>query len=160
MAFLKWSWQFCNIPKKVGLNESSKSVLVRISLVKSREKGYPYKSKSTSFILVKVPSFPRKGVNWERSFPFPRKGCNWERSFPFPGKERNWERFQQLFERWKVLSFPRKGVLYNCERFQQFFERFERGKERKAFRPSQLKGLDKKGPMMQKTRSWWHFRSA
>ena len=47
----------------------------------------------------KVLSFPRKGCNWERSFPFQRKvatgkgfinfgkGCNWSRSFPFPGKE-------------------------------------------------------------------------
>ena len=96
MAFFKWSWQFCNIPKKGGLNESGKSVLVRISLVKSREKGYPYRSKSILFILVKVPSFPRKVVNWERSFPFPGKVATGkgfsnfskgERSFPFPGKE-------------------------------------------------------------------------
>ena len=49
--------------------------------------------------MRKVLFFPRKGCNWERSFPFPGKvatgkgfinfgkGCNWERSFPFPGKD-------------------------------------------------------------------------
>ena len=97
-TFYSVKWPFSNGHGNF-VKESGKSVLVRKSLVKSREKGYLYRSKSTLFILVKVPSFPRKGVNWERSFPFPGKVCNWER-------------------------------------FQQFFERFERGKERKAFRPS------------------------
>ena len=85
MAFFKWSWQFCNIPKKGGLDESGKSVLVRISLVKSREKGYPYRSKSTLFILVKGPFLGKE---------FTGKG-------PFLSQER--------LQLGKVLSFPRKS---------------------------------------------------
>ena len=93
-----------------GPKESGKSVLVRKSLVKSREKGYPYRSKSTLFILVKVPSFPRKEVNWERSFPFPGKFATGKGFINFgKGSFLGKDPFLKLMNPFPVAAFPGKG---------------------------------------------------